>query len=52
MVVNRISRIPALLGTGYYKQPQVYQAPAKKVPPTKVAALLKKGPYSYSKNTK
>jgi hypothetical protein len=52
MVVNRISRIPALLGTGYYKQQPVYQAPAKKVPQTKVAALLKKGPYSYSKNTK
>jgi hypothetical protein len=52
MVVNRISRIPALLGTGYYKQPEIYQAPAKKVPQTKVAALLKKGPYSQPKNTK
>lgn len=52
MVINRPIRIPALLGTGYYKQPQVYQAPVKKVPTTKVAALLKKGPYSYSKNTK
>lgn len=52
MVINRISRIPALLGTGYYKQPQVYQAPIKKVPTTKVAALLKKVPYSHTKNTK
>lgn len=44
MVINRPQPIPALLGTGYYKQPQKYQAQAKKVPQTKVAALLKKDP--------
>ena len=44
MVINRPYRIPALLGTGYYKQPQKQQAPAKKVSQTKVAALLKKDP--------
>jgi len=44
MVINRPYRIPALLGTGFYKQPQKHQAQAKKVPQTKVAALLKKDP--------
>jgi len=44
MVINRPQPIPALLGTGYYKQPQKHQAQVKKVPQTKVAALLKKDP--------
>jgi hypothetical protein len=52
MVINRPIRIPALFGTGYYKQQPVFQTPVKKVPTTKVAALLKKGPYSHTKNTK
>ena len=42
MVINRPYRIPALLGTGFYKEPQKQQAQPKKVPQTKVAALLKK----------
>jgi len=44
MVINRPYRIPALLGSGFYKQPQKPQAQAKKVSQTKVAALLKKDP--------
>ena len=44
MVINRPYRIPALLGTGYYKQPQKQQAQPKKVSQTKVAVLLKKEP--------
>jgi hypothetical protein len=44
MVINRLYRIPALLGTGFYKQPEKQQAQPKKVSQTKVAALLKKDP--------
>lgn len=43
-MVTPIQRIPSLLGAGYYKQPKKHQAQAKKVPQTKVAALLKKDP--------